>query len=471
MSDDEDEIENEFDTGDFDSDGFDDDGFDDGGFDDLNSQKGTLGDLWRNNPIVKVVVILGAFFLLVVGIIIFGGKKEDPLKSAVGRGSDLTEAPGSAETTETYRQAVEEENTRRIEEAVRQNESAVPMPVEPPKGSLPLQFEEPPQEDPLERWRRMQEERIRQQQVIVEPEPDAPPPAEVDTKTPAVNALAQAMSQQMESILGNQQIKGPIIQPVATLAYLEDLQEKERARLEELLARQQGQGTGEEIDELRILLPAGTIEYAQLITEANTDAPGPILAQIVTGPLKGGRLIGTFTATDNYLILNFSAIVLDGIDYAANGIALDPDTTLPGVVTEIDRRYLTRIVLPAAAEFITGFTEAVADSGQTSVTINNADGSVTETVSNTSTDDDQEVASGIAEAGESVAEILEEIADSTQPMLRVAPGTPIGVLFVNPVVDQPQLIQQQLEQQQQASGNTTQTPLGPIPTAVTVAQP
>ena len=115
----------------------------------------------------------------------------------------------------------------------------MPTPVDPPKGTLPLQFEEPEEEDPLERWRRMQEDRIRQQQVEVqlENEPEAPPPP--DTRTPAINALAQAMSQQMESVLSNQQIKPPILQNVATLSYLEALQEKERKKLEEALAAQQ----------------------------------------------------------------------------------------------------------------------------------------------------------------------------------------------------------------------------------------
>lgn len=467
MSDD--EIENEFDTGDFDDGGFDDDGFDDGGFDDLSSQKGTLGDLWRNNPLVKVGVILTGFLLLVGGVILFGGKKEPELESRVTRQQDLTETPGTAETTQVIRDAIEEVNAERAETALRENTSAIPMPVDPVKGALPLQFEEPEEEDPLERWRRMQEARIKEQQLIVPPEPDAPPEPEVDTRTPAINALAQAMSQQMESVLGNQEIKGPIVQDVATMAYLEDLAAKERARLEELLARQREQQEEDE-DELTILIPAGTIEYAQLITEANTDAPGPILAELVTGPLRGGRLIGNFTATENFLILDFNTIVLDGVDYAANGIALDPDTTLPGVITEIDRRYFKRVILPAAAEFVTGFTEAVSESGTTSVTINNADGSVTETNSNTGTDDDQEVASGITAAGDALADILDDIADNTQPMLRVARGTPVGILFTAPVVDQPQLLQQQQQQQQQAAGGIAGQ-LPALPTGVNLALP
>jgi len=444
MSDD--DIENDFDTDDFDT-----DDFDDGGFDDLGDQKNSLGDLWRNNPLVKIGVILAAFAFLVGGVILFGGGSDDLPVSRVASSRDITEAPGTAETTEAYRQNVEAQNVERTEEAMRNAGSAIPTPVDPPKGTLPLQFEEPEEDDPLERWRRMQEDRIRQQQVeSIEEAPlteDAPPPE--DTRTPAINALAQAMSQQMESVLTNQEIKGSSLQPVATMGYLEGIAEKERLRREaELAARQQAltATTEEGID---IIIPAGTIEYAQLVTEANTDAPGPVLAQILTGPLRGGRLIGTFTSTSRFLTLNFTTVVLDGVDYAADSVAIDPDTTLPGVATEVDNRYLKRVLLPGAAAFIEGLTEAIAESDRTTIQINNSDGSSSTTTEGTS-DNDQEVASGIAEAGEELGEILDEIADETEPLIRVAAGTPIGVLFVAPVVGTPQLIQQreQLQQQQ-----------------------
>lgn len=442
MSDD--DIENEFDTDDFDS-----DDFDDGGFDDLGDQKGTLGDLWRNNPLVKIGVILAAFAFLVGGVILFGGGSDNLPVSRVAASRDVTEAPGSAETTEAYRQSVEAKNVERTEEAMRTAGSSVPTPVDPPKGTLPLQFEEPEEEDPLERWRRMQEDRIRQQQVeSIQETPGVEPPPPEDTRTPAINALAQAMSQQMESVLANQEIKGPILQQVATMGFLENLAEKERLRREaELEARRQAL-TPEGDDTLDILIPAGTIEYAQLITEANTDAPGPVLAQILTGPLKGGRLIGTFSSTSKFLTLNFNTVVVDGIDYAADSVAIDPDTTLPGVVTEIDNRYLKRVLLPGAAAFIEGLTEAIADSGRTTIEIRNSDGSSSTTTEGTS-GTNQEVASGIAEAGEEMGEILDDIADETEPMIRVAAGTPIGVLFVASVIGTPQLIQQREQEEQQ----------------------
>jgi len=453
MSDDEDQIddiENEFD------DEFDAEDFGGDEFDDLADQGVTLGELWRNNVFVKVGVIFGALAILILGIIIFGGSRERTPDSRVARSSEVTETPGSNEVSEVMRQAIEEENTRRIEEAIRQSESAVPMPVEPPKGGLPLQFEEPEEEDPLERWRRMQEERLRQQQLQVE-EAQEPPVPEEDTRTPAVNALAQAMSQQMESVLANQQIKPPKVLPITDLGYLENLQQKEKnkreAALEEQRQRLVALGLTNGPGDTRILLPAGTIEYAQLVTEANTDVPGPVLAEIATGPLRGGRILGTFDSTEDYITLNFNTIILDGVDYSATAVAIDPQTTLPGMATDIDRRYFKRVVLPMAAEFITGFTQAVANSGRTTVTISGD--SVTESTSNDNLDSDQEVASGVSRAGQELAEILDDQADDTKTLLRIQAGTAIGVLFTSAVTDN--------QQAQPVAPNPGASALGGIP--------
>lgn len=424
MSNEDDDIDNDLDL--------DLDDLDGGGFDDF-SNKGTLGDLWRNNPMVKVGVILAAFVVIVGGVILFGGKSENLPTSRVGGGSDLTEAPGTAEVSESYRQAIEEENTRRTEEALRENSSALPMPVEPSKGTLPLQIDDTEEEDPLDRWRRMQEERIQQQQIVAQqttaPEPEPPP---VDTKTPAVNAMAQAMSMQMESVLANQQIKGPHYQQITNMTYLEGIQERERQAREAALAQQQallGSAPNDAIE--NIIIPAGTIEYAQLITEANTDAPGPVMAQIASGPLAGSRLIGTFQSTDEYITLQFNMIVIDGVSEAANAVAIDPQTTLPGMVTEIDRRYFSRIILPAAAAFVEGLGSAIADSGQTTLYIEG------DTVAESTQDKDsrEEVATGFEEAGQEISDLLSEEADAIRPMLRIAAGTPIGIMFITPVIE------------------------------------
>jgi intracellular multiplication protein IcmE len=142
-------------------------------------------------------------------------------------------------------------------------------------------------------------------------------------------------------------------------------------------------------------------------------------------------VLGSFTSSDEYLTLNFSQLVLDGISYPIEAVAIDPDTTLPGMITEIDHKYFKRIILPMAAEFVSGLADAISESGTTSVYI--SDSSVTQ--SSSDKNDKQEVASGVSAAGDKLSEIMDDEADKAEPMLRVAAGTPMGVLFVAPVTD------------------------------------
>lgn len=406
--------------------------FDDTGFDDF-TQKGSLGDLWRNNPMVKIGVILAGFAVVVGAIILFGGSDPSTNVSRVSSGSTVTEAPGTSEVSETMRESLEQANIQRVEDASRTGGSAIPIPIDPPKGTLPLQLEQESGEDPLERWRRMQEERIRQQETIAQTRPsqqEAAPP--VDTRTPVVNALSQTMVSQMQAVLQNQRIPGVQHKNITGTQFLEAVENKKLQQFERQQRQMLAIGNQANADVIEnIFLPAGTIEYGQLLIEANTDAPGPVLAQIVSGPLRGSRVLGAFQSTQEYITLNFNQVVIDGINYSIRAVAIDPNTTLPGMVTEIDRRYFSRIVLPVAASFITGLARAVGDSGTTQVLIGND----TTAVSTFDRDTAQEIGAGIAEAGDVLGDLIDEEARRIRPMLRIAPGTPIGIFFINPVTD------------------------------------
>ncbi len=404
--------------------------FDDGGFD-TYAQKGTLGDIWRNNPMVKIGVILAAFAVIVGAIILFSGGKPPENRSVVASPSDVTQVPGAEDISQTMKDSIGELNADRLDEAARTSGSTLPMTTGAPKGDITLQNDDANAEDPLERWRRMQEERIRQQEMVAQTKAAQPQEVKPDTRTPAVNALSQSMVSQMQAVLENQQIGKVQHKGITDVKFLE---ETERKKLQKFQQQQQmmlanAQGTEEEYE--NIFLPAGTIEYGQLLVEANTDAPGPILAQVVSGPLKGSRVLGSFQSTDQYITLNFSQIVIDGINYPIQAVAIDPNTTLPGMVTEIDHRYFKRIILPMAAEFVSGLAEAISESGTTTVVIEG--GGIAE--SSADKDSKQEVASGISAAGDEMADILDDEADNTKPMLRIASGTPIGIMFVKPVTD------------------------------------
>ncbi len=438
------------------SDDLDDDNLDldESSFDDFENKDATLGDLWRNNPLVKVGV-LGAAVIAIFGtIMLFSGKDQEVDRSVILAGSDIKAPPGTKEASPAYIAAVEEETEARIEEAFRTRGSALPTPIDPPVGRLQVPEEEDADEDPLQRWRQLQEKRVQMELQNTENlELGAPP--EESGQNEAIQALADAMSEQMQAILESQSEVSVqamnLTDPEYTHNSIKRAVEKriELAELECQLIElnggscENGDGSGgggggdgffedQELEDFgTVLLPAAEIVYAQLLTEANSDAPGPVLAQIVSGPLAGSRIIGSFEVESDLLILNFETVVIDGASIDVNAIALNPETTLPGMATEVDHRYLQRIVLPMAAAFVEGTATAIAETGRTTITIQG------ETVAEGEEDADtnQEIATGVQEAGSGLREILDEMTDEIEVMVRIEAGTPIGILFLEPVVE------------------------------------
>lgn len=396
----------------------------DDSFDDFGEQKNTLGGMINDNPMLKIGLIAGAVIVVFGGIILLGGNDGQVDQSVIGSGADVSAPPGTEAASQDYVDAVREVNERDVEEAQATGGSALPTPIEPPVGVLTLPEQEEEEEDPLQRWRRLQEERLErelEQTQTVDPEPV------VDTgRGEAIAGMAELMSQQMQAILDSRENRLTHT-PVTT-----------ESTFDEMMAPppgEEGEAGGDLAEDAliqEILLPAGEIAYAQLLTEANTDAPGPVLAQIMSGPLKGNRILGSFEAQRDVLTLTFNTVVVDGKSIAVDAIALDPDTTLPGLATEVDNRYLARVLLPAAAAFVEGAAEAVAESGRTTITIQG------ETVAQETSeaDDEEEIASGIEEAGQELREIIDEEVDDIEPMIRIDVGTPMGILFLEPVVRQ-----------------------------------
>ena len=69
------------------------------------------------------------------------------------------------------------------------------------------------------------------------------------------------------------------------------------------------------------------------MTTLNSDLPGPVLAQVLSGPFTGGRFIGKITVNQDCqcLIIDFKTVVKDTVSYKIDAVALDENTTLAGV--------------------------------------------------------------------------------------------------------------------------------------------
>lgn len=379
----------------------------------------SFGDLWKHSPIVKIGVVLAGFVIILGGIILFGGEEERVAGSSANVGSSVKGTPGTEEVSPEMQREIEEFNIEQVETAIQEGGSALPVPITTPRGGVLVGDQDEADDDPLQRWRRIQEERQKRERQQA---PDLP---EVDPNAETIDALAQAMLAQMQGIVDNTTIRG--------MQYSEVTKENEFRQDMEQRRQQQNEEDDppivEEEEPIEIIVPAGTIEYAQLLIEANSDVPGPVLAQIAGGPLSGSRILGSFTVREKHLVLNFNAVIIDGISYQVNAVALNPDTSNPGLVTEYDGRLFKRVFLPAAAEFVTGFAEAVSESGNTTVTVEGD----TVVEDEEELDTEEEIYAGLQEGADEFSSYLDDEADATNPLVRVAAGTPIAVLFTQPV--------------------------------------
>ena len=409
---------------DLDNQDFEDDAFDE--FDDGDEGNGTLGELVQSSPLVKIGIIFGAAALIFGTILFFGGEEEAPNTSRLSSAPDMTQPPGTEAASPAYVDAIQDVNQENMEAAMREGGSAIPIPIEPPVGRVEMVNDDENQEDPLQRWRRLQDERLQQEignrQVI---EPTSLP--DDNSHAEAVNALAEAMQAQMQSVLERQ--GGFIVdaQDITDPDFLKNIAEAEREKMEAAAA--ESSAVMDEEEQEIIIVPAGEVAYAQIITEANSDIPGPVLGQIVSGPLSGSRILGQFTVENDLMSLRFDTVIVDGISYDIDTIALDPATTLPGMATEVNHRYFRRIILPTAAAFIEGAAEAIAETGRTDVVLT-GNFAIQETEE---TDLKEQLASGIEEAGSQLSEIIEEMNENVETLVIIHAGTPMGLLFLAPM--------------------------------------
>lgn len=421
-----DDFDNDFDVGDIDDD------FDT--FDNGSDSSAT------QSPLFKLMIVGGVIVVIIVAIFFFGGSSDPVAPSVVSGGQeDLREAPGTEELDPTMQAALEEINEDMQAVAEDTGDSFLPVPINPARENLPEDSLDPEVEDPLAQWQKLQQQQLQQP---VQQQQTGPSEEEI-ARQQALNQLAQAMSSQMNEIINNRQIDQLSYMMVTAPPQATTIGNSE-------LRDDNGLATGSLESVAVQLLPAGTIEYGQTLIEANSDVGGPILAQIVTGPFAGGRIIGAFDRRDEYLVLTFKTLSHKGITYTVNAIAVDPNTSLTGMATDVDQRLFARVILPAAARFVEGMGRAISDSGDTSVTVSG------DTVIQDENDLDveQELYSGVEEGARELGDFLEREGQQTEILVRVEAGSPVGILFLEPVLSTDNSLDQQQQQQQPILGGS-----------------
>lgn len=185
-----------------------------------------------------------------------------------------------------------------------------------------------------------------------------------------------------------------------------------------------------------IFIKTGDILFAVLETSVNTDEPGPILATIVSGKLKGSKLIGSFTLPSNadQMVVTFNTLSMPGADttMSINAYAIDPNTARTALASRVNHHYLMRYGSLFASTFLEGFSSAI-QSADTTITIGGTGGTTDTTVQNGINRSMLENALiGLGEVGKAWSETAEKLMNKPTTV-ELFSGTGMGILFTQDV--------------------------------------
>lgn len=173
---------------------------------------------------------------------------------------------------------------------------------------------------------------------------------------------------------------------------------------------------------------AGDIVFAIIETSINSDEPGPVLARIVSGPLKGSKVLGDFERQDKKLMLTFNTLSVPDVpeSIAVDAIAIDPETARTALATGVDNHYLTKYGSLIAASFLEGMGQAV----ETSIGTPQLSSGGSATIANTlPADTRDQMIVGLGKAGQRIATEIDK--SNIQPTVTLNSGTGVGLLMMS----------------------------------------
>lgn len=184
------------------------------------------------------------------------------------------------------------------------------------------------------------------------------------------------------------------------------------------------------------IIKTGDVVFAVLDTSINSDEPGPILATIVSGRLKGAKLIGSFNLPSNAdkMVISFNTMSVPGSpkSVSINAFAIDPNTARTALASSANHHYLMRYGSLFAATFLEGFGNAFQSAG-TTITIGGT-GTVQQTTIQSGIGRSilENAVIGLATLGKNWGQVAQQ--QFNRPTtVEVCAGTGVGILFTQDV--------------------------------------
>lgn len=186
-------------------------------------------------------------------------------------------------------------------------------------------------------------------------------------------------------------------------------------------------GTGE------TLIKAGSVLFAVLDTAVNSDyVDSPVMATIVDGKYKGGKLLGKIVTTKGVsgqldrVSLNFTIMNMNDWDQSktVTAYAIDPDTARNVMASSVDYHYMMRYGAMMATSFLQGYAQALQTSGATTTSFLGG-GSAT----NAQLSPIQKITVGLGQIGTNLGSVTQNYVNRP-PTVRVDSGVGLGILFM-----------------------------------------
>lgn len=179
----------------------------------------------------------------------------------------------------------------------------------------------------------------------------------------------------------------------------------------------------------KILMPADRGIYGITKLASNTDGGGPVIVEAESGPIAGDRMRGSFEQKDDRMVVMLTSLHHDGHDIPIQAILVTPDTMETTVASRVDEHYMARFALPAAAAFVSGLGQAIAQSNTTTVAspLGGATGF-------THLNFNQELGVAAGAAGAQIGQVLTQSAPKKATVFLDA-ETPVGIVFLESVDD------------------------------------
>lgn len=392
---------------------------------------------------------VGAIVVLGVGLYFATGNdsSQQPAGANVATVPPVNAVPGTS-TSPDYNKRVQESNDQQAQQALNQGNTFVPtvtgqnnMANGNPLDLIDKQKEEAARKakeaeearaaEELARVQQEERDRLAQQPVIINvqptPQPVIPTPV---VKKPKYTGEDYIL---LSAIINAQRIRSPHSEFDYAGKTLEEPETTSNNGGNNIQGtqvsnnvQQQAQGS---------MLPfakAGTIFNAVLETAVNSDEPGPVLAKIVSGPLKGARLIGSMQNVGEKVVLQFSTANLPNMSTSTkiSAVAVDPDTSRTALASDVDHHYFARYGILLASSFLSGWSNAIAN--QKSTTYVTHSGTI---VRNQGQLDSKQInRQAFGQVGTELANSVRQNTQNIKPTVTVDAGIAIGILLVDDFV-------------------------------------